>query len=243
MTIQGHLDELSAATESQPGDLRGPRPGLTGLEKSSKDCVAIYEFNRITAAKVKRMTHKSQAPTIHNAKVCVQICPVGHIVSQCSNELKTNKRPMVNVIQVSTTFKTMNIPIAGDHTSKAPQHPTITVTYIIPLTAPRLQIRRHTPPPPPTLPLPRPLNHLGHAVRHYLQHHRSYHRTWGIDHNLSLLRSNIHLTHWTGQALPNQSHRDRRASAMSTSLTYLNCPHCPCAFTYTMGLQGYMRLP
>ncbi|BHF72960.1 hypothetical protein SprV_0401603200 [Sparganum proliferum] len=64
---QGCPEDFLEAPADQPGQLGRPRPGLTDLEESSEDRRAIYEANRITAAKAKTEARKSQLRPIINA--------------------------------------------------------------------------------------------------------------------------------------------------------------------------------
>ncbi|VDL99838.1 unnamed protein product [Schistocephalus solidus] len=66
-TLQGHSEDFPEVTAVQPVKRRGPLPEPIGLEGESERRAAIYEANRITAAKIKRVARKSPAPQTSTA--------------------------------------------------------------------------------------------------------------------------------------------------------------------------------
>ncbi|BHF64021.1 hypothetical protein SprV_0200701900 [Sparganum proliferum] len=112
LALQGYSQNLPELPADQPGKLGRPLPGPTYVEENSEDSAAIFEANRITAAKAKRETRKYQVspPSPHSANVqpppkcsrCqrtfrTQTGLVGHFRTKCST------RTALNVVSPSTS--------------------------------------------------------------------------------------------------------------------------------------------
>ncbi|VDL92596.1 unnamed protein product [Schistocephalus solidus] len=205
-------EEISEATANQPGDLGGPRPGYTGIEKSREDWrsnvkTGATEANRIAAAKVKIAARKSPAPRTNTADAR----PFLHVhavnapsarESACSNIFERNG-PIICQLQLLRQILPTLL-----------RTPLPSLLESIPLLP-----TPHSPAPPPPSP-PSAMGTLSYTVLNAT-------RIGLIGH----LR--IHRTE-TGEPVPG-------APTHSRDLR-LHCLHCPRTFTHRMGLFGHMRI-
>ncbi|VDM04172.1 unnamed protein product [Schistocephalus solidus] len=209
-------------------DLTQDRPAW---RRSVKTGSAIYEANRIAAAKAKRAARKSPVPRTNTANAqALPTCPrcqrifrarigrVRHLRTQCTNNptIPISKSNSANPPSNSPTL-TLGInsttPIIIETTSiySSPVTPTTATTTAFAFTTTTTTTISD-----------------GESLLSCTQCDRTFTTCIGL---VSHLR--IHRTE-TGEPVPGApSHsRDRR----------LHCPHCPRAFTYRMGLFGHMRI-
>ncbi|BHF60764.1 hypothetical protein SprV_0100373000 [Sparganum proliferum] len=213
-------------------DLARDRPTWRGTVKTG---AAIYEANRIAAAKVKREARKSQLCPPRNANVQLpptcQRCqrtfraPIG-LVGQLRTNCTTRTAP--TVLPPSTSFSSSAPPTYSDRHPEPPHKSSSTFSFSPTTTSAAVTSVKHINtthnPDTPKTPNPPPSTRV----------------VWtGL--YLSSLRPHLHLTHRTGRSLANPSHRDWRTSAWSTNL----CPpHPPSLFTlpfHVRALHGPIR--
>nr|VZI25042.1 unnamed protein product [Spirometra erinaceieuropaei] len=137
-----------------------------------KTGTAISEAHKITAAEVKRKTHKSQAPLTHNAnlqpfptcRLCQQTFPmrnglVGHLWTQNTSPANPTTASSTTPPQTSMASTTTTVLTTNAHRSRVPP-PSIIAIIIIPATtsaattatatAPTLTTKQNAPDSPPT---------------------------------------------------------------------------------------------
>nr|VZH94014.1 unnamed protein product [Spirometra erinaceieuropaei] len=118
-------------------------PDLT-LERAVKTGAAIYQANRIAAARAKSATHKTQAPAIHNANT-TPFPPLPTNIPRVDRSRRTSQDPVqqqLNTPLPSPPTAFTNAPIVtpapistasmttttSDHTRDAPPPPSIILT-------------------------------------------------------------------------------------------------------------------
>nr|VZI51131.1 unnamed protein product [Spirometra erinaceieuropaei] len=191
--------------------------------RTVKTGAAIYEANRIAAAKVKREVRKSQLRPIRNAAAQpLPTCPrcqrtfrariglVGHLRTNCTSRTAP-------AIVPAPASSSSSLPPTNSDTPSAPPLPSSSFSS----TAPAVAVQA--------------------AVSHIANHDTATattptcphcDRTF-TSHNGLVGHLRIHRTE-TGEPVP--------GALTYTHRTRLHCPHCPRTFTHRMGLFGHMRI-
>nr|VZI51908.1 unnamed protein product [Spirometra erinaceieuropaei] len=191
--------------------------------RTVKTGAAIYEANRIAAAKVKREVRKSQLRPIRNAAAQpLPTCPrcqrtfrariglVGHLRTNCTSRTAP-------AIVPAPASSSSSLPPTNSDTPSAPPLPSSSFSS----TAPAVAVQA--------------------AVSHIANHDTATattpacphcDRTFTL-HNGLVGHLRIHRTE-SGEPVP--------GAPTYTHRTRLHCPHCPRTFTHRMGLFGHMRI-
>nr|VZH99074.1 unnamed protein product [Spirometra erinaceieuropaei] len=191
--------------------------------RTVKTGAAIYEANRIAAAKVKREVRNSQLRPIRNAAAQpLPTCPrcqrtfrariglVGHLRTNCTSRTAP-------AIVPAPASSSSSLPPTNSDTPSAPPLPSSSFSS----TAPAVAVQA--------------------AVSHIANHDTATattptcphcDRTF-TSHNGLVGHLRIHRTE-SGEPVP--------GAPTYTHRTRLHCPHCPRTFTHRMGLFGHMRI-
>nr|VZH89152.1 unnamed protein product [Spirometra erinaceieuropaei] len=270
--LQGYPEVLPEMPANQPtnwDELALDRPTW---RRTVKTGAAIYEANRIAAAKAKREARKSQLRPVSNAAAqplptcprCqrtfrARIGPVGHLRINCASRTAPTIVPHLPLPPPLRRQLTLTILLTQHfHHPPPPSHP---------------------PPPPPPRPLPqrRPLRRLSHAQQPTLPpppptpgmrirttpaltatvpspHTSAWHRMGlfghmrihesGLDRTPDTHTTSNTSTVHTPTLVP--SVRDTTTTTASsvadTDTADFSCPHCPRTFTSRIGLVGHLRI-
>nr|VZI36657.1 unnamed protein product [Spirometra erinaceieuropaei] len=193
------------------------------FRRTVKAGAAIYEANRIAAAKVKREVRKSQLRPIRNAAAQpLPTCPrcqrtfrariglVGHLRINCTSRTAP-------AIVSAPAYSSSSLPPTNSDTPSAPPLPSSSFSS----TAPAVAVQA--------------------AVSHIANHDTATattptcphcDRTF-TSHNGLVGHLRIHRTE-SGEPVP--------GAPTYTHRTRLHCPHCPRTFTHRTGLFGHMRI-
>nr|VZI48646.1 unnamed protein product [Spirometra erinaceieuropaei] len=201
--------------------------------RTVKTGAAIYEANRIAAAKAKRETRKSQLPPVHNAAAQpLSTCPrrqrtiqariglVGHPRINCAS------RTASTIVPPPASSSSSPPPTNSDNSSRQPlpSSSSSSSSPTAPTTAAQATVPRATTDTITTSPDSSDEDQdytCPHCDRSFISHiglvgHYGIHRTE------------------TGEPVP--------GAPTYTHRTRLHCPHCPRTFRHRMGLFGYMRI-
>nr|VZI22749.1 unnamed protein product [Spirometra erinaceieuropaei] len=202
--------------------------------RTVKTGAAIYEANRIAAAKVNREARKSQLrPTRNAAAQPLPTCPrcqrtfrariglVGHLRTNCTSRTA----PAI----VPPPASSSSLPPTNSDTPSAPPPPSSSFSYTAPSEAVQAavsHIANHdttttTTPTPPDSSVEDQDYTCPHCDRTFTSH-------IGLVGHLRIHRTE------TGEPVP--------GAPTYTHRTRLHCPQCPRTFTHRMGLFGHMRI-
>nr|VZI49371.1 unnamed protein product [Spirometra erinaceieuropaei] len=234
----GHLDTLKSSLKrlqinpTNWEELARDRPTW---RRTVKTGAAIYEANRIAAAKVKREVRKSQLRPVRNAAAQpLPTCPrcqrtfrariglVGHLRIDCTSRTAP-------AIVPPPASSSSSLPLTNSDTPSAPPLPSSSFSSTVPAAAVQAAVSHITKPDTTTATTPTSPDSSDEDQDYTCPHcDRTFTSRIGlIDH----LR--IHRTE-TGEPVP--------GAPTYTHRTRLHCPQCPRTFTHRMGLFGHMRI-
>nr|VZI51608.1 unnamed protein product [Spirometra erinaceieuropaei] len=230
----GHLSSLKRLQINPTNweELARDRPTW---RRTVKTGAAIYEANRIAAAKPKREARKSQLRPVRNAAAQPPpTCPrckrtfrarIGHV-----RHLRTNctSRPAPAIVPPPASSSS-SIPPTNTDTPSAPPLPSSSFSSTAPAAAVQTAVSHITNPDTITATTPTSPDSSDEDQDYTCPHcDRTFTSRIGL---VVLLR--IHRTE-TGEPVP--------GAPTYTHRTRLHCPHCPRTFTHRMGPFGHMRI-
>nr|VZI51061.1 unnamed protein product [Spirometra erinaceieuropaei] len=203
--------------------------------RTVKTGAAIYEANRIAAAKVKREAHKSQLRPIRNAAAQpLPTCPrchrtfrariglVGHLRINC-----TSRTAPAIVPQPASSSP--SLPPTNSDTPSAPPLPSFSFSSTAPAEAVRAAVSHIASHDTTTTTTPTPPDSSDEDQDYICPHcDRTFTSRIGLVGHLRIHRTE------TGEPVP--------GAPTYTHRTRLHCPHCPRTFRHRMGLFGHMRI-
>nr|VZI51958.1 unnamed protein product [Spirometra erinaceieuropaei] len=233
----GHLDTLKSSLKrlqinpTNWEELARDRPTW---RRTVKTGAAIYEANRIAAAKAKREARKSQLRPARNAAAQpLPTCPrcqrtfrarirlVGHLRTNCTSRTA----PAI----VRPPASSSSVPPTNSDTPSAPPLPSSSFSSTAPAEAVQAAVSHIANHDTTTTTTPTPPDSSDEDQDYTCPHcDRTFTSRIGL---VGQLR--IHRTE-TGQPVP--------GAPTYTHRTRLHCPHCPRTFTHRMGLFGHMRI-
>ncbi|BHF72082.1 hypothetical protein SprV_0401514500 [Sparganum proliferum] len=206
--------------------------------RTVKTGVAIYEANRIAAAKVKREARKSQLRSVRNADAQpLPTCPrcrrtfrariglVGHLRINCAS------RTAPTIVPQPASYSSSLPPSSSDNSSEPPlpSSSSSPTTTTMSTTATQAAVSHITNPDTTTDTTPNASDSSDEDQDYTCPHcDRTFTSRIGL---VGYLR--IHRTE-TGKPVP--------GTPTYTHRTRLHCPHCPLTFTHRMGLLSHMRI-
>nr|VZI49164.1 unnamed protein product [Spirometra erinaceieuropaei] len=203
--------------------------------RTVKTGAAIYEANRIAAAKVKREVRKSQSRPVRNAAAQpLPTCPrcqrtfrariglVGHLRTNCASRTAP-------AIVPPPASSSSSLPPTYSDTPSAPPLPSSSFSSTAPAAAVQTAVSHITNPGTITTTTPTSPDSSDEDQDYTCPH---CDRTF-TSRIILVGHLRIHRTE-TGEPVP--------GAPTYTQRTRLHCPHCPCTFTHRMGLFGHMRI-
>nr|VZI48454.1 unnamed protein product [Spirometra erinaceieuropaei] len=203
--------------------------------RTVKTGAAIYEANRIAAAKAKREARKSQLRPVRNAAAQPPpTCPrcqrtfrariglVGHLRINCTSRTA----PAIVPPPASSSSP---LPPTNSDTPSAPPLPSSLFSSTAPAAAAQTAVSHITNPDPITATTPTSPDSSDEDQDYTCPHcDRTFTSRIGLVGHLRIHRTE------TGEPMP--------GAPTYTHRTRLHCPHCPRTFTHRMGLFGHMRI-
>nr|VZI21262.1 unnamed protein product [Spirometra erinaceieuropaei] len=234
----GHLDTLKSSLKrlqinpTNWEELARDRPTW---RRTVKTGAAIYEANRIAAAKVKCEARKSQLRPIRNAAAQpLPTCPrcqrtfrariglVGHLRTNCASRTAP-------AIVPQPAFSSSSLPPTNSDTPSAPPLPSSSFSSTAPAVAVQTTVSHIANHDTATATTPTPLDTTDEDQDYTCPHcDRTFTSHIGLVGHLRIHRTE------TGEPVP--------GAPTYTHRTRLHCPHCPRTFTHRMGLFGHMRI-
>nr|VZI43550.1 unnamed protein product [Spirometra erinaceieuropaei] len=203
--------------------------------RTVKTGAAIYEANRIAAAKMKREVRKSQLRPIRNAAAQpLPTCPrcqrtfrarielVGHLRTNCTSRTAP-------AIVPPPASSSSSLPPTNSDTPSAPPLPSSSFSSTAPAVAVQAAVSHITNHDTTTATTPTPPDSSDEDQDYTCPHcDRTFTSHIGLVGHLRIHRTE------TGEPVP--------GAPTYTHRTRLHCPHCPRTFTHRMGLFGHMRI-
>nr|VZI09470.1 unnamed protein product [Spirometra erinaceieuropaei] len=203
--------------------------------RTVKTGAAIYEANRIAAAKVKREARKSQSRPVRNAAAQpLPTCPrcqrtfrariglVGHLRINCTSRTAP-------AIVPPPASSSSSLPPTNSDTPSAPPLPSSSFSSTAPAAAVQTAVSHITNPDTITATTPTSPDSSDEDQDYTCPHcDRTFTSRIGLVGHLRIHRTE------TGEAVP--------GAPTYTHRTRLHCPQCPGTFTHRMGLFGHMRI-
>nr|VZI46091.1 unnamed protein product [Spirometra erinaceieuropaei] len=215
------------------GELARDRPTW---RRTVKTGAAIYEANRIAAAKAKREARKSQIRPIRNATAQpLPTCPrcqrtfrartglVGHLRTNCTSRTAPAIAPQ-------PADSSSSLPPTNSDTPSAPPLPSSSFSSTAPAAAVQTAVSQITNPNSTTdITSPTSPDSSDEDQDYTCSHcDRTFTSRIGLVGHLRIHRTE------TGEPVP--------GAPTYTHRTRLHCPHCPRTFTHRIGLFGHMRI-
>nr|VZH97753.1 unnamed protein product [Spirometra erinaceieuropaei] len=233
--LQGYSEVLPEAPANQPDQLGRGRSRSSDMEENSEDGAAIYEANRIAAAKAKREVRKSQLRPIRNAAAePLPTCPrcqrtfrarIGH-VGHLRNNRTSRTAPAIVPPPASSSS---SLPPTNSDTPSAPPLPSYSFSSTAPAAAVQTAVSHITNRDIITATTPTSPDSSDENQDYTCPHcDRTFTSRIGLVGHLRIHRTE------TGEPVP--------GAPTYTYRTRLHCPHCPRTFTHRMGLFGHMRI-
>nr|VZI08286.1 unnamed protein product [Spirometra erinaceieuropaei] len=230
--------DVATGSRRQGGQIRPPanlaldRPTW---RRTVKTDAAIYEANRIAAAKAKREARKSQLRLVRNAAAQpLPTCPrcqrtfrariglVGHLRINCASQTAPNIVPS----PASSSSSSSPPPNNSDNSSEPPLPSSSSSSFssTAPTTAPQATVPRAT-----------------------IDTTTTFPDSSDEDQDYTCPHCDRTFTSRIGLVGHLRSHRTETGEPVPEAPTYthharLNCPHCPRTFRHRMGLFGHMRI-
>nr|VZI32111.1 unnamed protein product [Spirometra erinaceieuropaei] len=231
--------------------------------RTVKTGAAIYEANRIAAAKAKREARKSQLRPVRNAAAQpLAACPrcqrtfrpriglVGHLRVNCAS------RTTPTIVPPPDSSSSSPPPTNSDNSSDPP----LPSSSSSPSTPPRPLLQRRplrrlfraqqpAPPPPPPTPAMRIRTSPAHTVHAHSPHTSAWHRM-GLFGHMRIHKSGLDRTpdtpttstvHTPTLAPSVRATTTTASSVADTDTADFSCPHCSRTFTSRIGLVGHLR--
>ncbi|BHF75576.1 hypothetical protein SprV_0501867700 [Sparganum proliferum] len=203
--------------------------------RTVKTAAAIYEANRIAAAKVKREARKSQVRPVRNADAQpLPTCPrcqrtfrariglVGHLRINCASRTAPTVVP-------PPASSSSSLPPTNSDSSSEPPLPSSSSSSTAPTTAAQAAVSHITNPYTTTDTTPTASDSSDEDQDYTCPHcDRTFTSHIGLVGHLRIHRTE------TGEPVP--------GAPTYTHRTRLHCPHCPRTLTHRMGLFGHMRI-
>ncbi|BHF79083.1 hypothetical protein SprV_0602220000 [Sparganum proliferum] len=205
--------------------------------RTVKTGAAIYEMDRIAAAKMKREARKSQVRPVRNASAqLLPTCPrcqrtfrariglVGHLRINCAS------RTVPTIVPPPASSSSSLLPTSSDSSEPPPPSSfSNTTTTSTSTTAAQAGVSHISNPYTTTDTTPTATDSSDEGQDNTCPHcDRTFTSRIGLVGHLRIHRAE------TGEPVP--------GAPTYTHLTRLHCPHCPRTFTHRMGLVGHMRI-